>query len=48
MRTIAVDLLPGGWQLILGSALLLTILFLPEGLGSLFDRLRARRRRNGA
>jgi hypothetical protein len=32
--------LPGFWQLTLGSALLLTILFLPEGLGSLFYRLR--------
>ena len=34
------DVLPGFWQLILGSSLLLTILFLPEGLGSLFYRLR--------
>ena len=40
VRTIAVDLLPGTWQIILGSALLLTILFLPEGLGSIFMRLR--------
>jgi branched-chain amino acid transport system permease protein len=40
LRSIAIDLLPGFWQLILGSALLLTILFLPEGLGSLFHRLR--------
>lgn len=40
VRSIAVDLLPGAWQLILGSALLLTILFLPEGLGSLYARLR--------
>ena len=40
LRSIAIDLLPGFWQLILGSALLLTILFLPEGLGSLFYRLR--------
>ena len=40
VRTIAVDLLPGTWQIILGSALLLTILFLPEGLGSIFLRLR--------
>ena len=39
VRSIAVDLLPGAWQLILGSALLLTILFLPEGLGSLYARL---------
>ena len=40
VRSIAVDLLPGLWQLILGSVLLLTILFLPEGLGSLVQRLR--------
>jgi branched-chain amino acid transport system permease protein len=40
VRSIAVDLLPGTWQIILGSALLLTILFLPEGLGSIFMRLR--------
>ncbi|MBI3433967.1 MAG: branched-chain amino acid ABC transporter permease [Proteobacteria bacterium] len=40
VRTVAVDLLPGFWQMILGSVLLLTILFLPEGLGSVFARLR--------
>ncbi|MCC6775415.1 MAG: branched-chain amino acid ABC transporter permease [Hyphomicrobiales bacterium] len=40
VRSIAVDLLPGLWQLILGSVLLATILFLPEGLGSLLVRLR--------
>jgi len=40
VRTIAVDLLPGLWQLILGSVLLLTILFLPEGLGSIATRFR--------
>ena len=40
VRSIAIDLSPGIWQIILGSALLLTILFLPEGLGSLFHRLR--------
>ena len=40
VRSIAVDLVPGLWQLILGSVLLLTILFLPEVLGSLFHRLR--------
>lgn len=39
-RTTAVALLPGAWQLILGSVLLLTILFLPDGLGSLFMRRR--------
>ena len=32
--------MPGAWQIILGTALLLTILFLPEGLGSLVSRLR--------
>ena len=42
VRSIAVDILPGTWQIILGSALLLTILFLPEGLGSVFARLRTR------
>jgi ABC-type branched-subunit amino acid transport system permease subunit len=39
VRSIAVDILPNTWQIILGSALLLTILFLPDGLGSLFQRL---------
>jgi ABC-type branched-subunit amino acid transport system permease subunit len=42
LRSIAVDVMPGTWQMILGTALLLTILFLPEGIGSLFDRLRTR------
>jgi len=36
--------LPQLWQMLLGSALLLTILFLPQGLGSLIMRLRWRRR----
>jgi branched-chain amino acid transport system permease protein len=40
VRSIAVDILPGSWQIVLGSVLLLTILFLPEGLGSVFSRLR--------
>jgi ABC-type branched-subunit amino acid transport system permease subunit len=40
VRSIAVDVLPGLWQIILGSALLVTILFLPEGLGSIVSRLR--------
>lgn len=39
-RSIAIDFFPGTWQIILGGALLLTILFLPEGLGSLVGRLR--------
>jgi ABC-type branched-subunit amino acid transport system permease subunit len=43
VRSIAVDILPGSWQIILGSVLLLTILFLPEGLGSVFLRLRISR-----
>jgi ABC-type branched-subunit amino acid transport system permease subunit len=34
-RSIAVDLFPNTWQLTLGAALLLTILFLPDGLGSI-------------
>jgi ABC-type branched-subunit amino acid transport system permease subunit len=34
VRSVAVDLMPGTWQIILGTALLLTILFLPGGLGS--------------
>jgi ABC-type branched-subunit amino acid transport system permease subunit len=42
VRSVAVDILPGAWQIILGSVLLLTILFLPDGLGSLFSRLRRR------
>jgi branched-chain amino acid transport system permease protein len=42
VRVIAVDLLPGTWQLILGGVLLLSILFLPEGIGSLPGRIRRR------
>jgi ABC-type branched-subunit amino acid transport system permease subunit len=40
LRSAAVMLMPGTWQMILGAVLLLTILFLPEGLGSLFSRFR--------
>jgi branched-chain amino acid transport system permease protein len=40
VRSIAVNLLPGTWQLILGSVLLLTILFVPEGLSSVWQRFR--------
>jgi ABC-type branched-subunit amino acid transport system permease subunit len=40
MRSVAVDLFPNAWQMTLGIALLLTILFLPEGLGSVLRRLR--------
>ena len=42
LKSIAYDLLPGTWQMFLGAALLVTILFLPEGIGSLFVRLRRR------
>jgi branched-chain amino acid transport system permease protein len=44
VRSFAVAMMPGLWQLLLGSVLLLTILFLPEGLGSLAARFRRRRR----
>jgi ABC-type branched-subunit amino acid transport system permease subunit len=40
IRSLAVDIVPEFWQMILGSALLVTILFVPEGLGSLVFRLR--------
>jgi ABC-type branched-subunit amino acid transport system permease subunit len=40
VRSIAVDLLPNAWQLTLGVALLLTILFLPDGLGSVVHKMR--------
>jgi len=38
IRTTAYDLSPNTWQLSLGTALLLIIVFLPEGLWSLFRR----------
>jgi branched-chain amino acid transport system permease protein len=38
VRSIAVDIFPGEWQITLGTVLLLTILLLPEGLGSLVTR----------
>lgn len=40
VRSFAVSLLPWGWQFILGSVLLLTILFLPGGIGSLLTMRR--------
>jgi len=40
LKSMAYEILPGTWQLFLGTVLLLTILFLPEGIGSLFGRLR--------
>jgi branched-chain amino acid transport system permease protein len=42
LKSTAYDLLPGTWQFFLGAMLLITILFLPEGIGSLFTRLRGR------
>jgi branched-chain amino acid transport system permease protein len=42
VRSVAADLFPQFWQMTLGSVLLLTILFLPEGLGSLVLRFRRR------
>jgi branched-chain amino acid transport system permease protein len=38
IHTTAYDLSPNTWQLSLGAALLLIIVFLPEGLWSLFRR----------
>ena len=45
LKSIAYDSLPGTWQIFLGAALLLTILFLPEGIGSVFARFRRPRKR---
>jgi branched-chain amino acid transport system permease protein len=38
---VAFDLSPNTWQMSLGTALLLVIVFLPEGLWSLFSRRKA-------
>jgi branched-chain amino acid transport system permease protein len=40
LKSIAYDILPGTWQIFLGSVLLVIILFVPDGLGSLFARFR--------
>jgi branched-chain amino acid transport system permease protein len=40
IHTVAYDLSPNTWQLSMGTALLLVIVFLPEGLWSLFARRR--------
>jgi branched-chain amino acid transport system permease protein len=40
IRTIALDLAPYNWQMILGGALLLIIFFLPKGLWSLLPKRR--------
>jgi branched-chain amino acid transport system permease protein len=42
VRSFAFDVMPQLWQMTLGSVLLLTILFLPGGLGSLVTRLSRR------
>jgi ABC-type branched-subunit amino acid transport system permease subunit len=44
VRSFAFAMLPQLWHMLLGAVLLLTILFLPEGLGSLIMRLRWRRK----
>ena len=41
IHTVAYDLSPNTWQMTLGIALLLVIVFLPEGLWSLFSRRQA-------
>jgi len=41
IHTVAFDLSPNTWQMTLGTALLLVIVFLPDGLWSLFNRRRA-------
>jgi branched-chain amino acid transport system permease protein len=43
LRSFAFAMLPQLWQMLLGAVLLLTILFLPQGLGSLIARRRWRR-----
>ena len=42
VRSFAYAFMPQFWQLTLGTVLLLTILFLPDGLGSLVSRLKRR------
>ena len=46
IHTMAYDLSPNTWQMTLGAALLLLIVFLPEGLLSLFSKLSARASRS--
>jgi ABC-type branched-subunit amino acid transport system permease subunit len=41
IHTVAFDLSPNTWQMTLGIALLLVIVFLPDGLWSLFSRRKA-------
>jgi branched-chain amino acid transport system permease protein len=48
LRSVAVALLPGTWQMLLGGVLLITIMFVPDGLGSLFMRKALGKRREAA
>jgi len=41
IQTVAFDISPNTWQLVLGSSLLVVIVFLPQGLWSLFARRKA-------
>jgi ABC-type branched-subunit amino acid transport system permease subunit len=41
IQTVAFDVSPNTWQMVLGSALLVVIVFLPNGLWSLFRRRKA-------
>jgi branched-chain amino acid transport system permease protein len=41
IHTVAYDISPNTWQMTLGTALLLVIVFLPDGLWSLFSRHKA-------
>jgi ABC-type branched-subunit amino acid transport system permease subunit len=41
IQTVAFDISPNTWQMVLGSALLVVIVFLPSGLWSLFRRRKA-------
>lgn len=43
IRTYAFEYLPHAWQLLLGGTLLLIIMFLPDGIWSLLDRMRTKR-----
>jgi branched-chain amino acid transport system permease protein len=40
LRSFAYEHAPNTWQLVMGSAMLAVILFLPEGLWSIFRRRR--------
>jgi len=42
IRTYAYQYSPNSWQLVVGTALLLVIIFLPSGLWSVFGYLRRR------